>query len=125
MTLVAIRFHFDFIVANMLIHIVAIGLFFLLQLARGKLHFGFFIGAQPAHSYNCAQIYIVVITLVVLLQLAHDTSGNSVHFDFYRHKYANTRSSNWFILFVATGPCTCCNLVFTLEVIVVGKTELN
>jgi hypothetical protein len=35
MTLVAIRFHFDFIVANMLIHIVAIGLFFLLQLARG------------------------------------------------------------------------------------------
>jgi hypothetical protein len=59
------------------------------------------------------------------LQLAHDTRGNSVHFDFYRHKYANTRSSNWFILFVATGPCTCCNLVFTLEVIVVGKTELN
>jgi hypothetical protein len=55
MTLVAIRFHFDFIVANMLIHIVAIGLFFLLQLARG----------------------------------------------------------------------TSCNLVFTLEVIVVGKTELN
>jgi hypothetical protein len=35
MTPVAIRFHFDFIVANMLIHIVAISLFFLLQLARG------------------------------------------------------------------------------------------
>jgi hypothetical protein len=77
MTPVAIRFHFDFIVANMLIHIVAISLFFLLQLARGtSCNLVFFIGAQPAHSYNC--VYIVVITLVVLLQLAHDTGGNSI-----------------------------------------------
>jgi hypothetical protein len=46
---------------------------------------------QPMHHYNCNQciicvvivpIYIVVLTLVVLLQLAHGTSGNSIHFDF-------------------------------------------
>jgi hypothetical protein len=84
----------------------------------------FFIGAQPAHSYNCTQIYIVVITLVILLQLAHDTSSNSVHFDFIvtnmlMHIVA---VGLFFLLQLARG--TSCNLIFTLEVIVVGKTIL-
>jgi hypothetical protein len=57
MTLVAIRFHFDFIVANMLIHIVAIGLFFLLQLARGKLHFGFFLLELNLHIHTIVPKY--------------------------------------------------------------------
>jgi hypothetical protein len=64
----------------------------------------FFIGAQPAHSYNCTQIYIVVITLVILLQLAHDTSSNSVHFDFIVTNMLMHIVAVGLFFFVAAGP---------------------
>lgn len=67
------------------IYIVEIGLVFLLQLAHGRssnlvqLNL-FFVGDQPPYSYVVATVLIsIVIVLLVLLQLTHDTSDNSVH----------------------------------------------
>jgi hypothetical protein len=68
-------------ISNLFRFIIATGLWHKLQFDLFWLFY-----QSIVHTFTCIVIeliYKVVITLVVLLQLAHGTCGNSLHFEFF------------------------------------------
>jgi ABC-type transport system involved in multi-copper enzyme maturation permease subunit len=74
--------------------------------------FEFFLSKLITHSFICAaavSIYVLVIILVFLLQLANNTSGNSIHFIFYLSSTQTLFTSRSEVLLCAFfAGCSCC-----------------